>query len=366
VKIAIIGVKGYPYVYGGFETFAREVAERLSNKHEIHIYCHKSLFKERPKEVNGIHLHYLPAIEMKSFTQLTHSFLSTVHALFQGYDLMLYVNPANGPFGLLCRLVGLKCILNTDGVEWERPKWKGLGATYFYWASRMGTWFFNRLVSDSDEMARIYKKLFQAESAIIAYGANVKHSKDPSLIQKHGIAAGDYYLIVGRLIPDNNADVIVEGFLASESKRKLVIVGDVPFSDTYATSIKQMASDNIVFTGYVTDQDELMELYANAYCYFHGHEFGGTNPALLKALAYGCCVLALDTPFSREVLLNNEHGFYFFKSPESVAQSIDYADDNEEEVAAFRDRSRRRIESNYTWEKIADQYDKLFAEVHGR
>src|SRR5690606_12047925 len=137
VKIAIIGSRGYPYVYSGYETFVKETFELLSSKYEIHVYCHKHLFADRPAEVNGIKLHYIPTVKHKALSQLSNGFLSTLHALIFGkYDIILYVNTANGPFGLLTKLFRIKSAINTDGLEWLRPKWKGLGSKYFLWASK--------------------------------------------------------------------------------------------------------------------------------------------------------------------------------------------------------------------------------------
>ncbi len=364
-KLAIIGIKGYPYVYGGYETFVTELVQRISDRYEIHVYCHRSLFEERPKIVNGVHLHYIPAIEGKSFSQLSHSFLSTMHAVFTGYDLCLYVNTANGPFGYVTRLFNIKSAINVDGLEWLRPKWKGLGAKYFYWASKTATKAFDVLIADSSEMAKIYENMFNARPEFIAYGANIKEKKTTSNIEQFGIEKGEYYLIVGRLIPDNNSDLIVKGFLKSGSKKKLVIVGDVPYKDAYAEKIKSYACENVIFTGYVTSGDLLYDLYANSYCYLHGHEYGGTNPTLLKALAYKCAILALDTVFSQEVLLGRKHGVYFQKSENSVAAQIRLMDRLPLMTQRLKSIAQNRIRENYTWEKIADQYDNMFQQMLG-
>ena len=188
-----------------------------------------------------------------------------------------------------------------------------IGAKYFYMASKLSTMLYDEIVTDSFEMEKIYKKEFGANSTVIAYGANIRESKNPELIQKWNLSKKDYYLIVGRLVPDNNADMIVKEFVASNTKKKLVVVGDVPYNDTYANSIKNSNDSRIVFTGYVTNQDELAELYHNCFCYFHGHEFGGTNPAMLKALANGCAVIALDTVFTKEMLAGNNYRLIFYQ-----------------------------------------------------
>lgn len=370
MKIAIIGSRGYPYVYSGYETFLRELLGHLNNVFEFHIYCHRQLFDERPKQVNGVHLHYIPAIQKKSLSQLSNSLLSTIHALFMDYDLVLYVNTANGPFGMLTKLFGIQSAIITDGLEWERPKWAGLGAKYFLWASKQATRFMDVLISDSVEMKKIYLKKFGVDSEVIAYGANPidgeeKKSSDKyrAFCDKNDLKGKDYYLIVGRLVPDNNADLLIEGFHNSNSEKKLIVVGDVPYQDEWADKVKGFASDRIIFTGYVRDQEYLTDLFLHSYVYLHGHEHGGTNPSLLTALAKHCAVLALDTRFSREVLDDGKYGFYFDKKLESVARMIDYLDESENEVQALKKRASDRIYNNYTWEKIANQYEELFKKI---
>ena len=184
-SIALIGTRGYPYVYSGYETFAKELCERLVKRGiEVTIYCHKNLFKSRPKEINGIHLIYLPAIETKILNQLSHSLFAFLHACLQPYDVILAVNSANGPFGFLTKLFRKKTMINVDGLEWMRPKWQGLGSKYFYWSSKQATRFFDLIINDSLEMKRVYKREFQTTSKVIAYGAELRYSKNPRLIEK--------------------------------------------------------------------------------------------------------------------------------------------------------------------------------------
>jgi glycosyltransferase involved in cell wall biosynthesis len=364
MKIAIIGSRGYPYVYSGYETFVKETFELLSDKHDIHVYCHRHLFEDKPFEVNDIKLHYIPTIKHKALGQLSNSFLSTLHALlFNRFDVILYVNTANGPFGLLTKIFGVKSAIITDGLEWLRPKWEGVGAKYFLWASKFAAKVFDVLIADSEEMRRIYLEKFGVESEVIAYGAHERYSNTDEKIKKFNLEKNSYYLVVGRLIPDNNSDLVVEGFKKASTDKKLVIVGDVPYKDEYADRIKSEASDKIIFTGYVYDQDLLMELYANAYVYIHGHEYGGTNPTLLKALAYGCSILALDTPFSREVLKGEEFGTYFEKNPNSFAKAVNRLDSEPLRVKKQKKHSRKRIRNTYTWDRIAKQYEQLFKKM---
>ncbi len=366
MRIAIIGSRGYPYVYSGYETLVRELSERLVKKGvEVTVYCHRGLFDKRPREVNGVKLVYMPSIETKILSQLSHSFLSMLHCCFSPVDVILVVNTANGPFGLLSRLFRKRTVINLDGLEWKRPKWKGLGAKYFYFASKLSTKFYDKLINDSEAMRRIYLDLFDSDSEVIAYGANKRFSTQPELINKWELKPDDYYLIVGRLIPDNNADLIVEGFLKSSSEKRLVVVGDVPYKDEYASKIKSKGDEDrrLLFTGYVTDQEELAELYHSAYCYVHGHEYGGTNPTMLKAMAYGCAILALDTPFNQEMLQNGKHGDFFEKHEGSVTTAIDKMEQNPARIGSLKSSSRDGIVQKYEWDHVADRYLEVFQDV---
>ena len=363
MKIAIIGSRGFPYVYSGYETFVMEVAPRLAQHVEVHVYCHKQLFKLRPAEVQGVHLHYVPTIRSKTLSQWSNSFLSTIHALFQGYDVILYVNSANGVFGVFTTLFRKKTAINVDGIEWLRPKWKGFGAKVFYFSSKMATRWMDKIITDADAMRDVYLKEFKTDSAVIAYGANIRYSENPQLIDKWNLKPNSYYLIVGRLIPDNNALHILQEFVKSSTQKRLVIVGDVPYKDAYATNIKKIQDDRILFTGYVNNPNDLAELYHNCFAYFHGHEFGGTNPTLLKALAYGCAILALNTKFNREVLNESEYGLFFTKEEHSLSLLIDHIEGETKKLDQYRMKSRNRILENYTWEKITQQYFDLFTEM---
>ena len=159
LKIAIIGSRGYPYVYSGYETLVKELSERLVKKgHYVRVYCHRSLFIEKPKFINGIELIYTPSVETKLLSQFINSFFSFIHVCFSKTDVVLTLNSANGPFGILTTFFGIKSCINVDGLEWLRPKWKGFGSYYFKIASKLATVFFDEVITDSIEMRKIYLK----------------------------------------------------------------------------------------------------------------------------------------------------------------------------------------------------------------
>jgi len=361
LKISIIGSRGYPYVYSGYETLIKELSERLVARGcEVTVYCHRNLFNKKPALVKGIKLVYVPTIESKSLSQLIHSFLSMCHAVTSDADVIFAVNAANGPFGLISKIFRKPTAINVDGLEWLRPKWKGLGAKYFKIAARLSTILFDQIINDSDEMRKVYLNLFKKESVVIAYGATVIKSEELSLIKQWPITPKEYYLVVGRMIPDNNADIIVKGFLASNSSKKMVVVGDVFYRDNYADKLKALKDERLIFTGYVNDSDVLAALYHHSYMYVHGHEFGGTNPTMIKAMAYGCGILALNTVFNKEMLNNDSYGIYFDKNQEAVRRQINYADQYPKEIKKLRQNSHLGITDKYNWDCITDRYLEVF------
>jgi glycosyltransferase involved in cell wall biosynthesis len=357
LRVAIIGSRGYPFVYSGYETLVKALAERWPAQNvELTVYCHAYLFKDKPKMVNGVRLVYIPTIASKILAQPLHSFLAFWHVVFSKNNVVLVLNVSNGPFGIITRLFGKPTMMNVDGLEWLRPKWKGFGATYFKWAAKMSVRFNDLLITDADAMQAIYLKEFGAQSEVITYGAETSVGANAQLLQEWNLVDSDYYLIVGRMIPDNNADIIIEGFINSDSTKKLVIVGDVPYADAYADKIRSYQDPRLVFTGYVRSPEILASLYKYCYAYMHGHEFGGTNPTLLKAMANGCAIAALDTVFSREVLQSEKFGFYFQKSPASSKAWFNWADANANLLQNRRNEIHLGINEKYTWETVSSLY----------
>ena len=357
LKIAIIGSRGYPYVYSGYETLVKELSERLVNKnHDVRVYCHRSLFKIKPKYVNGIELVYTPSIETKFLSQIINSFFSFLHVCFYKVDVVLIVNSANGPFGILTKLFGIKTCINVDGIEWLRPKWKGLGNFYFKFSSKLSTILFDEVITDSLEMKKIYNNKFNKNSEVIAYGSTmIKNVSDK--LDEFKLIKNDYYLIVGRLIPDNNSINIIKGFLESNSKKKIVIVGDVPYMDKYAESVKKYASKNVILLGYIRCQKKLSRLYKYCYGYIHGHQFGGTNPTMINALDFNLQILALKKYFNVE-MLQNKDVIYFQNEIESIAKSIIKFEKKYNTIK--QNNMNYSIPKNYMWNNITESYIKTF------
>lgn len=341
-------------MYGGYETFVKEIGERLVKKDVIvKVYCQKNLFTSFPKEVNGVQLVYIPTLPQKALNQIIHSFLSIVHATFSKTDVLLVVNLAAGPMGWIPKLTGKKTMINVDGLEWLRPKWKGIGAAYFYYAAKIAVKLYDKIITDAEAMRDVYLKEFKTDSKVIAYGAPpfVATEEDVQLL----FPSNSYYLIVGRLIPDNNADLIIRGFLQSNSTKKLVVVGDVPYKDEYASSLKSLQNERLIFTGYVKDQKQLMALYQHSFAYLHGHKYGGTNPAMLKAMANNCAILALNTPFNQE-MLQSKYGVFFEENEASLVKQFHNLESNPTITEELRKHVASGLTEKYNWDCVTDEY----------
>ncbi len=367
MKIAIIGTRGYPYVYGGYETFVKEFVERLVKSGiEVHVYNQKNLFKNRPEKVNGVHLHYIPTLPYKSLNQVIHSLLSMLHVTFSKADIVLVLNLAAGPMGWIPKITGKKTMINTDGMEWLRPKWRGLGAKYFYFGAWCAAKLYDKIITDADAMQKVYLDEFKRPSTVIAYGGFPYELKGMEFLKDLDIEDGGYYLIVGRLVPDNNADLLVKGFLASSSKRKLVVAGDVPYQDDYAQNLKKLGNDRLIFTGHIVDRDIILALFQHCFVYLHGHQFGGTNPTMIEAMSNRCSILALDTPFNREMLNNGELGILFKKDSTALTEKIEMIEDSPDKLAIFREKLQAGLGEKYDWDAITEKYilefKKLIAE----
>jgi glycosyltransferase involved in cell wall biosynthesis len=307
----------------------------------------------------GIQLVYLPSVETRTLSTYSAMALASLHASFRDYDVVLACNVASSPFCLLPKLGAKRIVINVDGLEWLRPKWGALARRIFKLSARLSKHTGDVLVADAAEMRRVYAQEFGAASVVIAYGATIGVSERPEILAQYGLSPCNYLLTASRLVPDNNPDLIIEAFSGVETEMLLAMAGGVPYASPFVDGLKRRANERVRLLGHIDDADHVKELHCNAYAYVHGHEFGGTNPALLKALGFGNCVLALDTPFNREVL-EGGYGILFRKDPDDLREQLQAIVDDPERRATMARRARDRISEAYTWEQIADEYEALF------
>lgn len=351
--------------FAGFESAFSEIGPRLvAQGHDVTIYCRKQEYPPdlRVAEHQGVKLVYLPSYGGKNFSGLFNTLLAVLHAVFfRRFDVFFFVNVGMGHHCALARLFGKRVVMNVDGLDWRRDKWGRFAKFYFYTAAHTAVRVCNRLVTDAEAMRQFYLEHFRVDSTMIAYGTYLASSTNPELIGRYGVRPGEYYLVVSRMIPENTLDVIVEGYVKSGSEKPLIVVGSATYDSPFHKRLKELANERVHFVGHVHDQDTLRELWCNCYAYFHGHSVGGTNPALLNAMGYGACVLALDTVFNREVLGGT--GILWPRDVGAVASLVRELDADPARVAAQRELPRGRIRECYTWERITNQYEQLFLDI---
>lgn len=370
----MLGLYGMPLAqlhFTGFETGFGEIAPRLVEAgHEVTIYCRRGQYpmNMRPRTERGVRMIYVPSPGGKNFSGLVATLFACIHALVRGnYDVFFFVNVGMGHHAALCHAMGKRVVMNVNGLDWKRAKWGPVAKAYFLSAAHAAIKFCDRIVTDAEAMRKYYRDEFNKETTMIAYGAYVESSTRPELIDQFGVRKDEYYLIASRLIPENNADLIVEGFLKSGSRKKLVIAGGANYDSPFHRRLRELATDAVIFTGHVHDQAVIKELHCNCFAYIHGHSVGGTNPSLLKAMGYANCILAFDTVFNREVLgvdgQDSGAGWLFPKSSEVLSALIRELEASPGKVAELRRRGPERIRAQYTWEKVSAQYADLFREV---
>jgi glycosyltransferase involved in cell wall biosynthesis len=364
MRIAILGTRGIPASYGGFETFAEHLSTRLvARGHEVTVYCRAHYVSPRQLEFHGVRLRVLPTIRHKYFDTIIHAFLSALDAVPSRFDAALICNAANAPFAPILRFTGTPVAINVDGLEHKRKKWNWLGRRYYLLAERLATILPNVTVTDAQVIHDYYQARYNAPSTMIAYGSEVERRPDRETVRRWRVEPNRYVLYVSRLEPENNAHLVIEAFKRVRTAYRLLIVGDAPYAHEYINDLRARARGDkrIIFTGFVFGQD-YRALQQNAYCYVHATEVGGTHPALLEAMGYGNCVLTLATPENIEAV--GEAGLSYSDEIE-LAEKLQRVLRDGSLVQSYRHRAQVRVQKNYDWNRIVDLYENLFARMAG-
>lgn len=360
MKIAILGTRGIPASYGGFETFAEELSARLvSRGHDVTVYCRSHHTDKKLKSYKGVNLVVLPTIRHKYLDTVFHTFLSAVNAVFTRFDVVLFCNAANAVLIPILTWTGTPVAINVDGLERDRDKWNALGKLYYRLGERASVWFATHIVTDAAVIKDYYKDEYGVDSTMITYGAPIARETSEIVPQKYGVQSNKYVLYLSRLEPENNADMVIEAFAKVKTEMKLLVVGDAPYSTEYKARLRALADKDprVLFTGYVFG-DDCKALQQNAYCYVHATEVGGTHPALLEGMGAGNCVIAHQTPENVEVL--GDAGL-LFSNIDELAEKIRLTLDEPELVKRFGALAQQRIAAEYSWESVADEYEKLLS-----
>jgi glycosyltransferase involved in cell wall biosynthesis len=363
VRIALLGTRGVPARYGGFETAVEEVGRRLADRgHGVVVYCRtNNCAGPRPDRYLGMELIHLPAARKRSLETLSHSALSVAHLLAHRTDAAIVFNAANAPLLPALRAARIPVATHVDGLEWKRAKWGPVGQRYYRLAESFAVRWSDALIADAEGIANYYRTEFGAPTELLTYGAPLIGPGGDRLAEL-GLHPGGYHLAVARFEPENHVDVIVEGYVRSGASKPLVVVGSAPYSDAYTARVHAAADGRVRFLGGVWDQEQLDQLYANCFTYLHGHSVGGTNPSLLRAIGAGAAVLAFDVDFNRGVVA--EAGRYF-SSPADVAGLVEAAESDPADVARAGRRARQ-LAASYDWDTVAAGYEQLALKLAGR
>ncbi len=359
MRIALVGTRGVPARYGGFETCVEEVGRRLVDAgHQVRVYCRRPAgapAADRPREYLGMELIQLPAVRRRTLETVSHTALSVLHRSLAGADCAVVFNAANAPFLPVLRARGIPVATHVDGLEWRRTKWSGAGRRYYRAVEGLAVRWSDALIADAAGIADYYRAEFGADTELIAYGAPIIEVPRSNRLPELGLSPRGYHLVVARFEPENHVLEIVRGYTASPASLPLVVVGSAPYADTYTAQIEAAADHRVRLLGGVWDQDQLDQLYGNALTYLHGHSVGGTNPSLLRAAGAGAYTIAYDCVFNREVLAG--HGDYF-RTPDDIGRLVASGEESPEQAVAAGAQTRESIR-RYDWDDVAASYEAL-------
>ena len=359
----MIGTRGVPASYGGFETAVEEISLRLVDRgHRVTVFCRGD--SKEAREWRGLQLIDVPAVRDRRLETLSSSFASLPHLRRIKPDAAVVFNSANSPILPVVRMFGIPVAVHVDGLEWQRSKWGPVGRRYYKMAEVLAVRSRSPLIADAQGIADYYLTKYRRSTELIAYGAPLRPARpdDAALLEGHGVMPGSYHLVVSRIEPENHVREIIEGYLSSCVTSPLVFVGDNPYETPYTREVKErlLSDARVSWLGSVWDQELLDALYANCATYLHGHSVGGTNPSLLRAMGAGAPVIAWDVVFNREVA--GEDATYF-NDPGSLAARLEEAEKVDLKSAGVGDRLADRARVAYDWDDVTDKYEHLLTRL---
>jgi len=361
MKIAIIGTRGIPNNYGGYEELAEYLSVGLVERgHDVTVYNnHLHTYKEKSYRGVNIQRIYSPENLIGNSANIIYDYLSLIHAIKNKSDIVLecgYQSSAMGiPFAPSKRT---KIITNMDGLDWKRSKWSPTVQKMTLWFEKLGVKFSDSLISDNLGIKEYLFEKYGAKSHYIPYGANIPDSYDEGLLVPFDLIKDSYHMLVARLEPENNIENVLDGYQASSEKKPFVVVGN--HLTTYGEHLKSkyVNDTRIRFVGGVYEKEKINCLRHYCSIYFHGHAVGGTNPSLLEAMACGSFVASFDINFNRNVLGSNA---LYFKSSEDVKGLLENYSDNP--IEEFIKKNLDKIATEYTWDRVVDLHESLFLSV---
>jgi len=364
VRIAIVGTRGIPAAYGGFETLAWELSSRLAARgHDVTVYCRRGRTDESIAVPEGVRRRFLPYLPGKYFETVSHTALSVLDSLLRGYDAMWVGNAANAVFCGIPRIRGTRVVLNVDGIERQRRKWGLVGRAWYAVGERLALRFPNAIVSDAEVIHAYYLERYGKPSVVIAYGAPLLDRGPAPDLARHGligIEPNGYLLYVSRLEPENQADLVIRAYRNVPGDVPLLIVGDAPYAPRYKAELAELAARDprVRLTGAIYGEG-YRDLQRGALAYIQATSVGGTHPALIEAMGAGNLVLAFRTPENVEVMAGT--GLHFGNVDELTVElrrvlENAFADEFDE----LRSRARERVREHYSWDAVTTRYEELW------
>jgi len=355
VKIAILGTRGIPARYGGFETLAEELSARLAARgHDVTVATRPRYAQAGLTEWRGAKIRVLPTIPTKYLDTVAHGFLSSLDALFADYDAILFCNAINALFCIPPRLAGQRVVLNVDGLERNRRKWNAAGRLAYRAAEVISTLAPDAVVSDAQVIRDYYRERYGAESVFIPYGGDLPAPTGKDALERLGLEPEKYVLYVSRLEPENNADAVVRAYRSVPGNVPLVIVGDAPYAREYIARVRAEADGRVLFPGALYGE-AYRQLLARAAIYVQATEVGGTHPALVEALGFGRVVCYHQSAENEEVAAGAALPFDVNR-PATLARLLRAVLDDPAAYSVWKERARERVTLRYRWDDVADRY----------
>lgn len=359
-SVVVIGTRGYPSYYGGFETAVRRLAPFLADAGwDVNVYCRPGQTKDEDADRDPrVRTTTTVGLESKSLSTLSFGLSSVLHAVWQKPHVALVMNVANGFFLPLLKLRGIPTVVNVDGIEWERAKWSRFAKFVFRQGARLTARYGTILISDSREIQRRWKQDFGRDSVFIPYGANLESPREVV----PGLEPDSYVLMVARFVPENTVSEFFQAAEALAEQHPVVIVGSSGYGGSLDEAAQRLGEHaNVKWLGHVSDDKKLLSLWHHAGVYFHGHSVGGTNPALVQAMACGAPVVARQTPYNAEVLTAEEH--LVSPEPAAIEQALRRMLNDQDLRAKARAANRQRAAVHYNWEDVCTSYEVTLQEA---
>jgi glycosyltransferase involved in cell wall biosynthesis len=363
-KIAIIGIRGIPVIYSGFETLAKKLATEAVNKgYRVTVYSRKSYYKKAIKSYKGVQIVYIPTIKSKNWETFIHSFFSTIHACFCRYDAILYLGVGSAIFSFFPRLFGTKTVINVDGLDWKREKWGSIAKKYLKISELIALYAPNIIITDSFFIKQYYLNNYKKETHYIPYGTHDTKVKDAfNVLKKLALIKNKYYVWVGRIVPDNHLDELIQAFKTSKVDKKCVIIGDDSHNTKYRQEILNLIKNDkqFIFTGFL-DSNKYAEIVKNAYVYIETKRSGGTHPSLTEAMGFGSVIISNNHKANRLVLGETAYYYDLNKPANSLCQQIKKIDKlPKKTIVTKKKQVKIRAKQLYSWKSVINEYLRLF------